>query len=233
MQFLVVLSLALQVLQLSLAGVRRHTDDKGIWISILWVAYQLADYTTTAQHEHQLVAFWAPFLLLHFGGPDNIAAYELEDSNLWVRSILNMVASAALVLVAVYVLYKHISGGGWTSFSVAAIFMLVVGLVKSFEKTWALRNASLSIIRDSVRAETPDKKSSFFLEYEEPRLWGLKQGGDVAQQEELLKRHAHALFHVCKSAMVDSSVGDEADDPSRSSSHQSDGLLRGFSEKGG
>ncbi|WVZ72265.1 hypothetical protein U9M48_020754 [Paspalum notatum var. saurae] len=236
-QFLVLLSLALQVLLLFLAGVRRHTD-KGLKIWILWVAYQLADYTTTyalgnlgassTRREHQLVAFWVPFLLLHLAGPDNIAAYELEDNKLWGRHILTLAAQG---LGAGYVLYKHISGSSWTSFSVATIFMAGVGFVKSIEKTLALRNASLKIVRDSVRAETPGK-SSFFLEYEESRLWGPKQGYNVAQQEELLKQHAHALFRVCKSAMVDSSVGGKDDDPNRSSSHQPDRLLRGFSKKG-
>ncbi|WVZ72279.1 hypothetical protein U9M48_020764 [Paspalum notatum var. saurae] len=235
--FLVLLSLALQVLLLLLAGVRRHKDG-GVGIWVLWVAYQLADYTTTyalgnlgassAQREHQLVAFWAPFLLLHLGGPDNIAAYELEDNKLWGRHILTLGAQA---LGAGYVLYKHVSGGRGTSFSLAAGCLAGVGLVKCFEKTWALKRASLSIIRDSVRMETP-AKCSFFLEYEETRLWGLKQGDDVAQQEELLKQHGHALFHVCKSAMVDSSVGDEDNDPSRSISHQPNRLLKGFSEKG-
>ncbi|KAB8094794.1 hypothetical protein EE612_022137, partial [Oryza sativa] len=33
----------------------------------------------------RLVAFWAPFFLLHLGGPDSITAYELEDNQLVTR----------------------------------------------------------------------------------------------------------------------------------------------------
>ncbi|CAO2204621.1 unnamed protein product [Urochloa humidicola] len=53
--------------------------------------------------------------------------------------------------------------------------------------------------------------------------------GDTAQEEEFFKRHAHALFHVCKSAMVDSSVDD---DPNRSDyGGPARRLLRSFLEK--
>ena len=34
-------------------------------------------------NNNTLMAFWAPFLLSHLGGPDNIMAYSLEDNELW------------------------------------------------------------------------------------------------------------------------------------------------------
>ncbi|GJN12070.1 hypothetical protein PR202_ga30315 [Eleusine coracana subsp. coracana] len=40
--------------------------------------------------EHRLIAFWAPFLLLHLAGPDNITAYSLEDNKLWKRHLLTL-----------------------------------------------------------------------------------------------------------------------------------------------
>ncbi|CAL4977855.1 unnamed protein product [Urochloa decumbens] len=216
-QFLVLFSLALQVVVLFLAGVRRHKGG-GPLIGILWLAYQLADQTVTyamgnlgassALREHQLVAFWAPFLLLHLGGPDNICNLTL----------------AGQALGAGYVLYKHISSGGEALFSLAAIFVSAVGFVKFSEKILTLRRASLSTIRDSARTETPANNCTFFLECEPPRR-------DTAQEEEFFKKHAHALFHVCKSAMVDSSVDD--DDPNRISHHGSPArLLRGFKDQG-
>ncbi|CAL4965259.1 unnamed protein product [Urochloa decumbens] len=176
---------------------------------------------SSALREHQLVAFWAPFLLLHLGGPDNIAAYELDDNKLWARQNLTLAGQA---LGAGYVLYKHISSGGEALFSLAAIFVSAVGFVKFSEKILTLRRASLSTIRDSARTETPANNCTFFLECEPPRR-------DTAQEEEFFKKHAHALFHVCKSAMVDSSVDD--DDPNRISHHGSPArLLRGFKDQG-
>ncbi|CAL4964867.1 unnamed protein product [Urochloa decumbens] len=234
-QILVGFSLALQVVLLLLAGVRRHKEG-GALIDILWGVYQLADYTTTyalgniaassALHDHQLVALWAPFLLLHLAGPDNIAAYELEDNKLWSRHLLTLLAQA---LGAGYAMYKHFSIGGGTFYSLAAIFMAVVGFVKSCEKIWVLRHASLSVIRGSVRAET-SAKCTFFLDYEPPRPRGGIFNGDTAQEEEFYKKHAHALFHVCKSAMVDSSVDD--DDPNISNHGAAARLLKGFTEEG-
>jgi len=230
-QFLVVFSLMQQLVLLFFAGVRRHKDG-GVKMGFLWLAYQLVDYTTTyalgnlaissAPHEHQLVAFWAPFLLLHLGGPDNITAYSLEDNKLWERHFLTLVAQ---VLGAGYVLYKHVSDHG-TLFVTGAVFMMGVGAVKFWERTWSLRQASFSIIRESVKTEAP-ARCIFFLEYETPPC-GFK--GDTAQEEELFKRHAHALFHVCKSAMVDSSIDDDGSN-TRSNHGDLGQVLEGFKKQ--
>ncbi|XP_044469677.1 uncharacterized protein LOC123198936 [Mangifera indica] len=39
----------------------------------------------------EIQAFWAPFLLLHLGGPNTITAYSLEDNELWLRHLLGLV----------------------------------------------------------------------------------------------------------------------------------------------
>ncbi|TXG68676.1 hypothetical protein EZV62_003611 [Acer yangbiense] len=44
----------------------------------------------------ELTAFWAPFLLLHLGGPDSITAYALEDNELWLRHFLGLAASSCM-----------------------------------------------------------------------------------------------------------------------------------------
>ncbi|KAG2564956.1 hypothetical protein PVAP13_7NG025367 [Panicum virgatum] len=85
-KFLVLLSLTLQVVPLLLAGIccREASPTPKF---ILWLAYQLSDSTSI----YTLVAFWAPFLLLHLGGSDNITAYALEDSKLWLRHLQNLI----------------------------------------------------------------------------------------------------------------------------------------------
>lgn len=111
-QFSVLASLSLQAVLL-LAKIRCHESSWRLFRSILWLAYQLADFTATsalglclgaAPLEHQLVAFWAQFLLLHLGGPDSITAYALEDNKLWLRHGLNLILQ---LLIAAYVLCKH------------------------------------------------------------------------------------------------------------------------------
>lgn len=68
----------------------------------------------------------------------------------------------------------------------------------------ALRCADFSIIRESVEAEDTEQQGKCYLYLEdEPPQGGFK--GKVVDKEEFLMRRAHAVFRVCKSAMVDSS----------------------------
>jgi hypothetical protein len=93
-QILVVVSFLLQLVLLLFAGIRRRSSS-AVLMSLLWLAYLMADYVAvyavghmsldSRPHEDGLVAFWAPFLLLHLGGQDNITAYSLEDNQLWKR----------------------------------------------------------------------------------------------------------------------------------------------------
>ncbi|XBI88537.1 hypothetical protein VPH35_026501 [Triticum aestivum] len=96
-QMLVLLSFALQVILLITAEIRRRKDS-GVVRVVVWSAYLLADTTAiyTLGHmsvtsrlprEHELVVLWAPFLLLHLGGQDNITAYSIEDNRLWLRAM--------------------------------------------------------------------------------------------------------------------------------------------------
>ncbi|CAN6362765.1 unnamed protein product [Urochloa humidicola] len=87
-QLLVLLSFSLQAFLFIFAGTRRRNPSTALRV-LLWLAYLLADSTATftlghlsivgTSRLHHLVAFWAPFLLLHLGGQDTITAYALED----------------------------------------------------------------------------------------------------------------------------------------------------------
>ncbi|RCV32654.1 hypothetical protein SETIT_7G020000v2 [Setaria italica] len=208
-QILVILSLTHQVILLFFSGIRRRQGRSPKRL-LLWLAYQLADSTamyalgnlslrSTLRHN-RLIAFWAPFLLLHLAGPDNITAYSLEDNKLWKRHLLTLVVQ---VLGAGYVVYKHIASSG-ILFSLGTTLMSAVAVAKFCEKTWALRCADFTIIRESLEAENTEQqgKCRLYLE-DEPPQGGFK--GKVVDKEEFLMLRAHAVFRVCKSAMVDSS----------------------------
>ncbi|KAL6638477.1 hypothetical protein ACP70R_023972 [Stipagrostis hirtigluma subsp. patula] len=147
-QILVLVSFALQVFLLVFAGMRRHSSSTLLRVA-LWLAYLLADSTavytmghlsvSSRSREHQLVAFWAPFLLLHLGGQDTITAYALEDSRLWLRHLQVFFVQA---LGAAYVLYKYMAGNG-ISLLLASISMFVAGLVKYGERIWALKHGTI------------------------------------------------------------------------------------------
>ncbi|KAL0009846.1 hypothetical protein SO802_004954 [Lithocarpus litseifolius] len=83
-----------------------------------------------------ITAFWAPFLLLHLGGPDTITAYSLEDNELWRRHALTVVTQ---VTTTVYVVLRC-----WTStpLNFLAIPIFVAGMINSGERIWVLSYVS-------------------------------------------------------------------------------------------
>jgi len=151
-QILVLVSFALQVFLLSFAWMRRRNISRALRI-VIWLMYLLAEYTATytlghmsigckAGEHQQLMAFWAPFLLVHLGGQDTITAYAMEDSQLWLRHLLTFAVQA---LGAGYVLYKNI--GGRRPLLAPAVVMYLVGVLKNAERVWALSFSRLEMIR--------------------------------------------------------------------------------------
>ncbi|KAM4099706.1 hypothetical protein ACB094_05G012200 [Castanea mollissima] len=111
LRVLVLLSLTLQIVLIFFGNRRKYT--RRTWIRIvLWCAYMIADWVAIValgiiSNNHgdviesngidglpndgiQLTAFWAPFLLLHLGGPDTVTSYSMEDNELWLRHLLGL-----------------------------------------------------------------------------------------------------------------------------------------------
>ncbi|XVE65396.1 hypothetical protein DITRI_Ditri07aG0177100 [Diplodiscus trichospermus] len=98
------------------------------------------------EQNEDLLAFWAPFLLLHLGGPDTITAFALEDNELWLRHLLALGFQA---LAALYVFVQSIPNGLW----IPVTLMFVAGTIKYVERTRALYLASVDRFRDSMLKE--------------------------------------------------------------------------------
>ncbi|KAK3140766.1 hypothetical protein QOZ80_5AG0405520 [Eleusine coracana subsp. coracana] len=150
-QALVLLSFTLQVTLVILAELRRCIDS-GVLRFFVWSAYMAADSTaiyvlghmsvTSRSPEHELMAFWAPFLLMHLGGQDSITAYAIEDNRLWLRHLQTLAVQAA---AAGYVLYESFIVGSPSSLlRWATIIMFMVGIFKYGERVWALKCAGSS-----------------------------------------------------------------------------------------
>ncbi|CBI36708.3 unnamed protein product, partial [Vitis vinifera] len=151
---LVLISLFLQIVLILLGNRRKYIPSKWIRV-ILWLAYLAADWIAAVcigilsnsqgdseddslQQTNIIRAFWAPFLLLHLGGPDTITAYSMEDNELWLRHLLGLVVQFG---GACYVFLRSWEG---MPLNILAIPMFVAGLIKYGERTWALRSASSS-----------------------------------------------------------------------------------------
>jgi hypothetical protein len=160
-RIMVLTSLALQLFLLFTGNVRRRRRVG--WLKFLvWLAY-LASYSLVAsaiglfsqyedkykirrlesssEHLHTLTMpfLWAPFLLLHLGGPDTITAFSIEDTSLWLRQLVNLVVQLSLAL---YVFWKSFDLLDSKLLAVA-VPLFVAGIIKYGEKIWALRSGSV------------------------------------------------------------------------------------------
>ncbi|KAK1578600.1 hypothetical protein Q3G72_031534 [Acer saccharum] len=181
-QNLVLISLSLQII-LIVFGSRRKINNSHSWTgkllnAIVWFTYIYADQWATlalsvmARSEADcgqvsskatvsLQAFWAPFLLLHLGGPDTITAYSLEDNELWLRHFLGMIVEVG---VAFYVLLRF-----WSSnvLMLLSIPVFITGIVKYAERTWVLWSSSSEQFKDSLGSFSDPDPCNDLFDYEQ------------------------------------------------------------------
>ncbi|KAM5557899.1 hypothetical protein ABKV19_024967 [Rosa sericea] len=156
----VILSLTLQAFLILFAPLRKRTSSK--WVTVpMWLAYLLADWAANfgigviassqmktdqgSPENGNLLAFWAPFLLLHLGGPDTIIAIAMEDNALWPRHLLGLIFQAVAALYVFGMQFSHQNKLLWPT-----LLLFVPGLVKYGERIRALYLASLETLKDTV-----------------------------------------------------------------------------------
>ncbi|XBI96997.1 hypothetical protein VPH35_033209 [Triticum aestivum] len=198
-QILVLVSFMLQVFLLMFARMRRRNISI-VPRTLLWLAYLLADsiaiyilghmsFCGKPHGRQQLMAFWAPFLLVHLGGQDNITAYSIEDSQLWPRHLLSFVVQTVGVA---YVFYKYVAGS-WTLVTAAAL-IFCSGFLKYGERVWALKSSSLDNMSKFL-----DSRKLAEAKREQRAQWGQ---GETLHHEEVLQG-AHDLPPICMAQFVD------------------------------
>ncbi|XP_044478640.1 uncharacterized protein LOC123205686 [Mangifera indica] len=164
LQVMLLLSLVLQIALLFLGNRRKYSHHAGIKF-VVWSAYLGADAIVTSalniiwdnlsefkqkkcpsivDAKTELTSFWAPFVLLHLGGPDTITAYALEDNELWLRRFANLVAHSITIM------YVWISLGS-SPLSVLFVLMFCAGVIKYGERILALRSAANNTLRQKLR----------------------------------------------------------------------------------
>ncbi|KAG7943563.1 hypothetical protein I3843_15G047300 [Carya illinoinensis] len=158
----ILFSLSLQIVLFLGAPMRKRTG-KRLSILIIWASYFLADWAasftigliTSSKNSSKIIersdllAFWAPFLLLHLGGPDTITAFALEDNELWLRHFLTLIFQ---VLASFYVFLETLPNNKlWLPTSL----IFLAGVIKYSERTRSLYLASWGTFRETMLTE-PD-----------------------------------------------------------------------------
>ncbi|KAJ1267142.1 hypothetical protein BS78_07G033800 [Paspalum vaginatum] len=217
-------SLAAYLLLGLLSGTRRRSASGWRWwlqrlvALILWSAYWVSDRATTSalgklslsgsdasDGEHQLVSFWAPFLLLHLGGPDSITAYALEDNKLSRRKAVDVIAPLVGVL---YLILSYYPCDG--RLFVASMIIFFLGAAKCAERAYAQWRANLDKKHDEEEDDDDEEDES--LEDDVDSLIQELMGADGDQPDnsssngEALLLLAQQLFRGWRRALVDSSV---------------------------
>ncbi|PPR99820.1 hypothetical protein GOBAR_AA20842 [Gossypium barbadense] len=229
---MVVTSLLVQIILIVLGSQRKYIPKVKVR-AIVWCSYLLADSVATialgiltnnlgdiydergdVDLNTKLTAFWAPFLLLHLGGPDTITAYALEDNQLWLRHCFG------LIIQTVVTGYIFLMAWSDSRLSLLSIPMIVVGSIKYGERTWTLWKASSDELRDSMLT-SPDpgpnysklmneyrlkQAEGFFMEIEEVKdvqeeLDVAAPQGTTPDDQNIVK--AHALFQTFKCLFAD------------------------------
>jgi len=158
-QIYVMASLVFQMILIHLAPMRRWLNN-GFMYLVIWAVYLLATFFSTFAlsliyndapdevNKSNIFPFWAPFLLVHLGGPHTITALAMEDNNLWHRHLLTHTVQVCSVLVVFY--QYQIFQSEWL-LPTAIVFL--VGIVKGIERINSLHLASFNFGRRSIQQQ--------------------------------------------------------------------------------
>ncbi|KAH7835035.1 hypothetical protein Vadar_022251 [Vaccinium darrowii] len=155
---LILLSLLLQIVLIIFGNWRKHSCSTWVGV-VIWAAYLLSESVATfslgliatatlknssasadkyTQVSEAVRVFWAPFLLVHLGGPDTITAYSLEDNELWLRHLFVLLVQVGIVFYLLVLSWIHSS----MLLTIIAIPVFVSGILKYGEKIWVLWSSS-------------------------------------------------------------------------------------------
>ncbi|PKU79473.1 hypothetical protein MA16_Dca000819 [Dendrobium catenatum] len=152
---LILLSLSIQIILIFLGRMRRNSTSRWIQI-VVWASYLFADWVADfvlgqlsssmddSSSSNVVLAFWAPFLILHLGGPDTITAYSTEDNELWARHLLGL---GYELFISFYVLFRSLPN---TRLLVPTLLIFLVAIIKYVERSYSLYKASVKGIQSSV-----------------------------------------------------------------------------------
>ncbi|GKV40277.1 hypothetical protein SLEP1_g47944 [Rubroshorea leprosula] len=149
---LIILSLLVQSFLILFALLRKQKGGKWIVMIPIWLAYLLADWVATftiglilRAEPSDILVFWAPFLLLHLGGPDIITSFSMEDTEFWIRHLLGLVLQIGSTI---YVILQSLPQN---KLLLPTFLVLIAGTIKYAERNRAFYVACFDHFGDNWR----------------------------------------------------------------------------------
>ncbi|KAH0469597.1 hypothetical protein IEQ34_001155 [Dendrobium chrysotoxum] len=109
-----------------------------------FVLFHLCNDMDDSSFSNAIVAFWAPFLILHLSGPDTITAYSMEDNELWARHLFSI---SYRLIMAFYILFRSLPN---TCLLAPTLLIFLVAIVKYLERSYSLYKASTKGFHSSI-----------------------------------------------------------------------------------
>ncbi|GLT35250.1 hypothetical protein SLA2020_097180 [Shorea laevis] len=143
---LIILSLLLQSFLTLSVQLRERRGGKCFIMIPLWIAHLLADWVATfttglmsRAERNDILAFWAPFLLLHLGGPDTITSFSMEDNEFWIRHLLGLILQVGSTIYVILQSLPH--NKLWQP----TLLVLIAGIIKYAERNRAFYLSSVEL----------------------------------------------------------------------------------------
>ncbi|XVF27090.1 hypothetical protein REPUB_Repub14bG0076600 [Reevesia pubescens] len=164
---LVLLSLTLNLVLIALGYVIKNRKGK-TWVPLLTsLGYFFGDLVATAALTtilkrqlngkiDALQVFWAPFLLLHLGSTETIAANFLDEKELWQTYTLGLIIQFGM---ACYIVVRFERGTD-NALAYIAIPIFAAGFVKCMERLWILGFSGFKKFTNSVLSGRHKKPTS-------------------------------------------------------------------------
>ena len=165
------------VLHIVLIGFGYGSNRKGKrWVYFLaWIAYYLGDWVATAslstllkrqiEKINAVEMLWAPFLLLHLGNAETMAANYLEETALCLRYLVGLLIQFGMAFY-IYLRFQTIHPG----FKFLAMLIFIAGIIKCGERIWILSFSSFENYKKSVlRAPPPEISHTYEGKFDLPK----------------------------------------------------------------
>ncbi|XP_066357862.1 uncharacterized protein [Miscanthus floridulus] len=91
-----------------------------------------------------LEVLWAPVLLIHLGGVEEVSANNIDDNMLWIRQTVTLLSQVTIALFGFYKSWPGPgSGSGDRRMLASAVLLFILGILSVLEKPLALRGARI------------------------------------------------------------------------------------------